>query len=326
MEQHYDVIVIGGGHNGLVNAAYLAKAGKKVVVLERRHVLGGAAVTEEIIPGFLFSEWSYVVSLLLPQIIRELDLPPHRLETPAPSLPYARPATPTSSPFTTWAKPTALSAPGASAAAGRAPFPTPSPMPPAKPALKSASKRPLAKSSSRMAALAASPFRMGKNSSPTPFLPASTRTSPSKNFSNPANSLLIFSKASAVTNFAALPAKSILPSTRFPISNVSLARAPIFGARSLFRRAWNTWSALTTTPSTATTRAVLTLIWSFPASPTPASRLPANTCSPALCNTRPTNLPKVLGTIKKKPSAKMSSTPSPNTPPTSKTSSSAVRF
>jgi phytoene dehydrogenase-like protein len=80
MAQRYDAIVIGGGHNGLVNAAYLAKAGKSVLVLERRHVLGGAAVTEEIIPGFLFSECSYVVSLLRPEIIRELDLPRHGLE------------------------------------------------------------------------------------------------------------------------------------------------------------------------------------------------------------------------------------------------------
>ena len=65
----YDVIVIGGGHNGLVNSAYLAKAGKKVLVLERRHVLGGAACTEEIVPGFKFSVCSYVVSLLRPEII-----------------------------------------------------------------------------------------------------------------------------------------------------------------------------------------------------------------------------------------------------------------
>jgi phytoene dehydrogenase-like protein len=76
----YDVIVIGGGHNGLVHAAYLARAGKRVLVLERRHVLGGAAVTEEVFPGFKFSVCSYVVSLLRPEIIRDLDLPRYGLE------------------------------------------------------------------------------------------------------------------------------------------------------------------------------------------------------------------------------------------------------
>jgi phytoene dehydrogenase-like protein len=76
----YDAIVIGGGHNGLTCAAYLARAGRKVLVLERRHVLGGAAVTEEVFPGFKFSVCSYVVSLLRPEIIRELDLPAHGME------------------------------------------------------------------------------------------------------------------------------------------------------------------------------------------------------------------------------------------------------
>ena len=76
----YDAIVIGGGHNGLTAAAYLARAGKKVLVLERRYVLGGAAVTEEVFPGFKFSVCSYVVSLLKPNIIRELMLPKFGLE------------------------------------------------------------------------------------------------------------------------------------------------------------------------------------------------------------------------------------------------------
>jgi phytoene dehydrogenase-like protein len=75
----YDAIVIGGGHNGLVHAAYLARAGRKVLVLERRPHVGGAAVTEEVFPGFKFSMFSYVVSLLRPEIIRDLDLPRHGL-------------------------------------------------------------------------------------------------------------------------------------------------------------------------------------------------------------------------------------------------------
>jgi len=76
----YDAIIIGGGHNGLVSAAYLARAGLKTLVLEQRHVLGGAAVTEELFPGFRFSVFSYVVSLLRPEIIRDLQLPKHGLD------------------------------------------------------------------------------------------------------------------------------------------------------------------------------------------------------------------------------------------------------
>src|SRR6187402_236455 len=72
--KRFDCIIIGGGHNGLVAAAYLAKAGKKVCVLERRHVLGGCSVTEELWPGFKVSVASYVISLFRPEIIRDLRL------------------------------------------------------------------------------------------------------------------------------------------------------------------------------------------------------------------------------------------------------------
>ncbi|HEY4634827.1 MAG TPA: NAD(P)/FAD-dependent oxidoreductase [Candidatus Limnocylindrales bacterium] len=78
--ERYDAVVIGGGHNGLISAAYLARAGMRTLVLEQRHVLGGAAVTEELFPGYRFSVFSYVVSLLRPEIIRELDLPRHGLD------------------------------------------------------------------------------------------------------------------------------------------------------------------------------------------------------------------------------------------------------
>ncbi len=75
----WDAIIVGGGHNGLVCAAYLARAGKKVLVLERRNVLGGAAVTEEFHPGFRNSVASYTVSLLQPKVIDDLQLHAHGL-------------------------------------------------------------------------------------------------------------------------------------------------------------------------------------------------------------------------------------------------------
>ena len=79
-KQRYDCVVIGGGHNGLVTAAYLARAGKSVCVLERRHILGGCACTEELWPGYQVSTAAYVISLFLPEIIRDLRLKHYGLE------------------------------------------------------------------------------------------------------------------------------------------------------------------------------------------------------------------------------------------------------
>jgi phytoene dehydrogenase-like protein len=76
-DRTYDAIVIGGGHNGLTNGAYLAKSGLKTLILERRHLVGGAAITEELRPGFWFTTFSYALSLLRPDIIHELELTKH---------------------------------------------------------------------------------------------------------------------------------------------------------------------------------------------------------------------------------------------------------
>jgi phytoene dehydrogenase-like protein len=75
--RNYDAIVVGSGHNGLIAAGYLAKAGKSVLVLERRHVIGGATVTEEPFPGYQLSTCSYVCNLLLPEVIKDLELERH---------------------------------------------------------------------------------------------------------------------------------------------------------------------------------------------------------------------------------------------------------
>jgi phytoene dehydrogenase-like protein len=80
MSPAYDLIVIGAGHNGLVTAAYVARAGLKVLVLERRDVLGGACVTEDVWPGYKVSTAAYVNSLLRPEIIRDLELKRHGFE------------------------------------------------------------------------------------------------------------------------------------------------------------------------------------------------------------------------------------------------------
>jgi phytoene dehydrogenase-like protein len=75
--ERFDAVVIGGGHNGLTCGAYLARAGLKTLVLERRHVIGGAAMSEEVIPGFTFSVFSYLMSLLHPKVIADLELRKH---------------------------------------------------------------------------------------------------------------------------------------------------------------------------------------------------------------------------------------------------------
>src|SRR5262245_25940000 len=75
----YDAIVIGGGHNGLTAAAYLARAGLSTLVLERREIVGGCCVTEEIAPGYRASTTSYIASMLRPEVIRDLDLGAHGL-------------------------------------------------------------------------------------------------------------------------------------------------------------------------------------------------------------------------------------------------------
>jgi phytoene dehydrogenase-like protein len=81
----YDAVIIGAGHNGLVCGAYLARAGHKVCVLERRHLIGGAAVTEELWPGFKVSTAAYTMALLQPRIILELELKKHGFEVIAPT-------------------------------------------------------------------------------------------------------------------------------------------------------------------------------------------------------------------------------------------------
>ena len=80
MSKPYDVIVIGAGHNGLVNACYLQRSGLNVLVVEKNDWIGGAAVSRELTPGILYSNCSYVCSLFRPEIMRDLELPKHGLQ------------------------------------------------------------------------------------------------------------------------------------------------------------------------------------------------------------------------------------------------------
>ena len=89
MKHKYDAIIIGAGHNGLVTAAYLARGGRKVLVLERRELIGGCVVTEELWPGFKVSTASYVNSLFRPEIIRDLELKRHGFTFTGPVTAYA---------------------------------------------------------------------------------------------------------------------------------------------------------------------------------------------------------------------------------------------
>ena len=80
MPATYDAVIVGAGHNGLVTAAYLARAGKRVLVLERNPIVGGCCVTEEVWPGYRVSSAAYVNSLLRPEVIRDLKLKRHGFE------------------------------------------------------------------------------------------------------------------------------------------------------------------------------------------------------------------------------------------------------
>ena len=80
MSQSYDVIIIGAGHNGLVAAAYLAKAGRLVLVLERKNTIGGAAATAETFPGFHFNTGSHDAGMFREEIVKDLNLYDHGIE------------------------------------------------------------------------------------------------------------------------------------------------------------------------------------------------------------------------------------------------------